>query len=72
MKLYFAKNYKAELCKRYKLSDIDGLQEYELLHLIAKKGDVLYPGRDTYRAAGIVLMNLSQDWSNFIRKAGIA
>ncbi len=54
---FLQKNYKAELCKRYKLSDIDGLQEYELLHLIAKKRGCIISGGevDTYRAAGIVL-----------------
>ena len=55
--VFLRENYKAELCQRYKLEDIDDLEEHELLEMIARKrGCILSGGEvDTHRVAGIIL-----------------
>lgn len=55
--LFLRENYPEALAQRYKMTDIDGLQGYELLELLGKKrGFVVSGGEiDTERAAGILL-----------------
>ncbi len=52
-----AKDYKPLLLERYKLGDIDGLEDYEILELIGKKRGMLMGGGciDTERAANTLL-----------------
>ena len=54
---FLRENYKAELCQRYKLEDIDDLEEHELLEMIARKRGCIISGGevDTHRVAGIIL-----------------
>ncbi len=51
------KTYETELCSRYKLCDIDGLMDYEILEQIGKNRGFLRAGGviDTERAAKILL-----------------
>lgn len=55
--VFLRAQYKAELCERYKLSDIDDLEEFELLETIARKRGCIISGGevDTHRVAGIIL-----------------
>ncbi len=55
--VFLAENYRELLCARYKLTDIDDLDGYELLCAVGKKrGFVVSGGEiDTERAANIVL-----------------
>lgn len=57
---YLRDNYQAQLCERYKLSDISGLPGHEILELIGRKrGCVISGGEiDTERAANILLDEL--------------
>lgn len=54
---YLMKQYAALLCSRYKLDDIDGLQDWQVLELLGRKrGAVLSGGRvNIQKAAEIVL-----------------
>ena len=54
---YLNKEYKNELCARYKLQDTDGVLGYELLEMIGKKRGFIVSGGeiDYLRAANIVL-----------------
>ncbi len=55
--LFLRENYPDALAQRYKMTDTDGLQGYELLELLGRKrGFVVSGGEiDTERAAGILL-----------------
>lgn len=57
---YLRDNYRAQLCERYKLSDISDLPGHEILELIGRKrGCVISGGEiDTERAANILLDEL--------------
>ena len=57
---YLRDNYSKELCARYKLEDISGLEGYEILELLGRKrGCVISGGEiDTERASNILLDEL--------------
>ena len=57
---YLRDNYPSELCARYKLDSVDGLEGYEILENIGKKrGFVISGGEtDTERAANMLLDEL--------------
>jgi len=57
---YLRDNYSKELCERYKLEDISGLEGYEILELLGRKrGCVISGGEiDTERASNILLDEL--------------
>jgi ribosome biogenesis GTPase A len=57
---YLRDNYPDELCTRYKLTDIQGKEGYELLEMIARKRGFVVSGgeADTERAANMVLDEL--------------
>lgn len=57
---YLRDNYRQNLCERYKLDDIDGLEGHEILELVGRKrGCVISGGEiDTERAANILVDEL--------------
>ena len=57
---YLRDNYAAEVCARYKLDGVDGLEGYEILEKIGKKRGFMISGGevDMERAANMVLDEL--------------